>query len=163
MSREIKFRIWEEKIRLRSKNEVLNRYSDYTNKTSDGIEYSYEFSPMTGQVMCEIEYDEPYSELVGEPTGARWNATGDVALEQYTGLKDQNGKEIYEGDILLIKNPALACCLYKVKWHSPTAQYLLHMVIDESLVLDFDTVCAEDEAEIKGNIHENPELLEGKK
>lgn len=75
-------------------------------------------------------------------------------LAEYTGLKDKNGKEIYEGDIL--KHPVYHKSL-PVKWHDnkyiagfyATSHFGYHMT-NISL-----TVC-----EIIGNIYENPELLE---
>ena len=78
---------------------------------------------------------------------------------QYTGLKDKNGEEIYEGDILyyqykLFRNAPDIKTTYVVKWDIDSFQgYTTRGTIGTSvryLTKDF---------EIIGNIHQNPELL----
>ena len=79
-------------------------------------------------------------------------------LEQYTGLKDKNGKEIYEGDIAAWKNASgFNDGMAVVEWNNNGAWYIVN---DDAGVFDYlDDVAIN--CEVIGNIHENPELLKG--
>ena len=70
----------------------------------------------------------------------------DAVLMQYTGLKDKNGKEIYEGDIIKYDNKEI----YKIEWNYEICGW--HPMIRLSNPYS-------DYFEILGNIYENPELL----
>ena len=78
----------------------------------------------------------------------------DCVLEQYTGLKDKNDKEIYEGDIVeydwYIRNDKS----YRVK------EQVVFDDMGARLCNDRIRNCSN--VEIIGNIHENPDLLDDK-
>ena len=90
----------------------------------------------------------------------KYIAKNDKNLMQYTGLKDRNGVEIYEGDIVKDEYDNE---LYFV-WYSDThARYVISPLAalkfnsQKRRVVDYGTGIKT--YEVIGNIHENPELL----
>lgn len=74
-------------------------------------------------------------------------------IMQYTGLKDKNGKEIYEGDILNDGNQIM-----EVKWFDKFSCFCL--VADRWMFPHFFGEASDpDNCQVIGNIYENPELL----
>ena len=75
-----------------------------------------------------------------------------IIKNQYTGLKDKNSVEIYEGDIMKLKESK--------------ENYEVRYLGNRFVLCKYDNIVFENEAyfserEVIGNIYENPELLQG--
>ena len=85
----------------------------------------------------------------------------ECVLMQYTGLKDKNGKEIYEGDILFYQDGS-DTAHHLMGWGEKQARWELLRIEDETCVNDcldwFDMEFVKD-CEIIGNIFETSEKL----
>lgn len=90
---------------------------------------------------------------------------GKYILMQFTGLKDKNGKEIYEGDICRVfpinefgsHEPKTGVMNWQAKWagFGIDAEVSAPYEIDQCVPPDMPI-------EVIGNIYENPELLNNK-
>jgi len=111
------------------------------------------------------QYGMEHGKRKNEPGILRMNS---FILMQYTGLHDKNGKEIYEGDILLHFDKR-----YVVKWDERMAAFqtenprdtidcdFFNWFIPSALLSTQESPSGTGHAdcEVIGNIYENPELL----
>jgi len=143
--REIKFRIWDKLLGRMEKVQQL----------IFGINYDY------GRIIAVIEcVDKDNNQETIYKTYQRVIYTDDGEksegiLMQYTGLKDKNGKEIYEGDIVKNKLGLFVviedgCAMFEVRDEQ-------RITFKQLPLIEF---FAEDEnVEVIGNIFENQDLL----
>jgi uncharacterized phage protein (TIGR01671 family) len=129
--REIKFRAWDEKWKRWIAPRDISIYGD-------GTQYFDRRSDPDGDVI----------ETAVE---------GQCALMQYTGLKDKNGREIYEGDVFGLCDPEDQSVFTLVfqdgsfrKGYKRWNPKIPFLPLD-----DWDM----DNFQVIGNIYENPELL----
>lgn len=93
-------------------------------------------------------------ERIGHLLNIRHEKFNDIELMEYTGLKDKNNKEIYEGDILF---ESFGERYYKVIFENGSFRAEFKGDFEEH---SFDLIdVAAQGCEIVGNIYENPELL----
>jgi len=124
MNREIKFRAWD-------KNRKIIVDVEHLGKSAIG----YKFNTRKGNITT---------------THYKSKSRGYFNLMQYTGLKDKNGKEIYEGDIVrtALGHPQV------IVWSDMYAAFVAEYPNGDR---PYRVDCTD---EVIGNIHENPELLE---
>ena len=146
MSREIKYRVYS------------NCYKKYLDTSGKGIfceVHHLALKPDGKLYYADIGIDYPGT--LSECPTLEWEEDyEDCMVEQFTGLLDRNGKEIYEGDIIKVQYPAANDYFAEVKYEYAGFEPFIIPVGDYDNYLDGDMV------EVVGNVHENPELLEAK-
>ncbi|MBE6691118.1 MAG: hypothetical protein E7590_07560 [Ruminococcaceae bacterium] len=110
----------------------------FVGKTCDSL-----FGPARGSAQI-IDQDLLWHEVMPETVG------------QYTGLKDKNGKRIFEGDVVKMFYKDDFREIGPVMWSDIGARYKFAPPVGAAYNIDCTCVM-----EIVGNIHDNPELLKG--
>ena len=128
--------------------------------------YLYEHKPPLVGIVSENDVPEPSKWFIARTGFADWNMPRPAefievdpsTVGQYTGLKDKNGKRIFEGDILGSRYDSLYpddVAIEVVKWFR-NGWYIqqennLPDALCEYGVLPY--------SEVIGNVHDNPELI----
>jgi uncharacterized phage protein (TIGR01671 family) len=84
---------------------------------------------------------------------------GNYEIMQYTGLKDKNGKEIYEGDIVKISGPYFRKSIQEIMLIGYDTSRAWFGVVDVLHTVSLSAFDNEKDIEVIGNIYENPDLI----
>lgn len=106
---------------------------------------------MWTDVLCEMAENDYYNELLSILDIAYYMKTGNqkqFKFMEYTGLKDKNGIEIYEGDIISCFKGRLSVAIFK------ECSFGIETSGRFTPFFELGGYC-----EVVGNIYENPKLI----
>ena len=109
-------------------------------------------------IIREVEQDSSYGSEEAMLFAIMWYRVDKETIGQYTGLKDENGKEIYRGDIVqgLFADQEEPGIKGQVIYSNDQASYMVIASNNDEWELGYL-----DNLEVIGNIYNNPELLGG--
>ncbi len=106
-----------------------------------------------------LHCDDGHIQSIEDATGKRFNIS-DVELVEFTGMKDKNGKEIYERDIVewfdSFRRMNMKKGVSQILW-----QQLGFNIEGSDFGYEGEDLIGWDNLNVIGNIYENPELLAG--
>lgn len=106
--------------------------------------------------------------LIEDADDAELQLEDNYELMQYTGLNDKNGRDIYEGDIVYFGSVWCVGDEYDPREEEHTGlveyrpDYASYVVNCNGKIYPLEQLISFDGYSVQGNVHENPELLEGK-
>ena len=117
---------------------------------------------------AELYMDGSADAVFEDDDGVPHHENTDLVLEFGTGLKDKNGKEIHDGDIV---REVVYTCLenidgeyeYIVQWSDKFREFVIQTTKKNKTFFHDELYQLNMSREVIGNVHENPELLEEKK
>lgn len=115
------------------------------NKEFDGDHFVY------GETILLQEYNQQWVMLIENELGEQWVDIKEP--QQYAGINDKNGTEIYEGDVVIAYDEMIdAICKGQIVWDECECGFCIKG--SEPTFIGYYP-----ELEVIGNIYENPELL----
>ena len=126
-------------------------------KRKDNGEWVEGYYLYRGEECSKIGTDVHYI-VTHDLCGFSWHEVIPETVGQFTGLPDKNGNRIFEGDIVKTD-----------KFSEPNKQYIIKYDLQFGAFIGHDRYNCyfvtfdgdSDEFEVIGNIHDNPELLQG--
>ncbi|WP_172921783.1 MULTISPECIES: YopX family protein [unclassified Streptococcus] len=128
-----KFRVWDS---------VEKKFVEHFFITDNGLICNMEKPTSDSKLLIPIEKSE-------------------LILMQSTGLKDKNGKEIFEGDVLEIQDEGEVLGNAKLTWDNEQAVFMIEAIsVDD--IAPFHEILSDESYSYRvvGNIYENKELLD---
>ena len=107
----------------------------------------------------EITFFNDEIQMISDVEG--FYAYDEFELMQFTGLKDKNGNEIFEGDIVKFSNCDDYVYVTPVVWDKNYACFGVSFSVGYPIPFDYleEFYTELKDIEVVGNIYENPELL----
>ena len=112
-----------------------------------GQEIPFMFCPNLADYDCFEDFSEENGIFEVEPS----------TICQCTGLKDKNGKLIWENDIVNCLTEE--CCGY-IGWNEGEAGFYFNVLLEDGRFEEEHIYDYQDGIEVIGNVFDNPELLE---
>ena len=145
----------------------MDREIKFRGKRTDNDQWIYGGFHYHKEVMLGVssqeQFDKNNKSLIVMDGMSDWNLSVPIncyevfreSVGQYTGLKDRNEKEIYEGDIVKRSAGKFGDVISLVEYNSITAMFTTKL--NDS---NYNDTCLSDyDYEVIGNIYENPDLV----